>query len=276
VPSTEEHLRQVVADEFYERWNFPNLVGALDGKHITIRQPANSGSYYYNYKHAFSIVLLALVDADYKFLFVDVGTNGRVSDGGVFKNAGLSSALADNSLHLPQAKTLPGGSIPVPHLIVADDAFPLKPYIMKPYSHRGLSYDERIFNYRLSRARRIVENAFGIMANRFRVFMKSMALEPEAVELLVLASCSLHNFLRERSTAMNVYIPQGLIDTENDMHELRDGCWRQQFNPESEGTWDGLTPQGSNRHTQEAKAVRDELKKYFKCEGQVSWQSSMV
>ena len=65
----------------------------MDGKHIAIRKSAQSGSYYYNYKRTFSVVLLAVVDADYKFLFVDIGTNGKASDGGVFKNSVLSTAL---------------------------------------------------------------------------------------------------------------------------------------------------------------------------------------
>ena len=61
-------------------------IGALDGEHITIRPPANSGSYYYNYKNAFSIVLMALVNASYRFIYVDIGCNGHISDGGIFKN----------------------------------------------------------------------------------------------------------------------------------------------------------------------------------------------
>lgn len=87
---------------------------------------------------------------------------------------------------------------------------------MKPYSRRHMSYDERIFNYRLSRARRIVENAFGILANRFRIFMKPIALSPENVELTVLAACSLHNFLRgRRCLGRNVCLPPGIADHEN-------------------------------------------------------------
>ena len=65
----------------------------MDGKHILIRQPRNSGSFYFNYKGTFSIVLLALVDADYKFIYVDVGCNGRVSDGSVFQSSTLADAI---------------------------------------------------------------------------------------------------------------------------------------------------------------------------------------
>ena len=92
VPSTEEEWKRTVA-EFLGKWNFNNCIGALDGKHIVIKPPPNSGSYYFNYKHSFSKVLLGLVDASYKFIYVDIGCNGRVSDGGVFRNCKLYRKL---------------------------------------------------------------------------------------------------------------------------------------------------------------------------------------
>ena len=76
---------KAVAGEFEERWKFPNCIGAIDGKHIVMKRPINSGLYFFDYKGTFSVVLLALVNADYKFIFIDVSCNGRISDGGVFR-----------------------------------------------------------------------------------------------------------------------------------------------------------------------------------------------
>ena len=137
----------------------------MDGKHVQLKCPVNSGSYYFNYKSSFSIVLLALVDADYKFLYVDVGCNGRISDGGVFRNSSLSSALSLNTLNISLSD-----SESLPHVVVADDAFPSKTYMMKSYAFKNLCTEKRVFNYHLSSARRVVENAFGILAKRFRIF----------------------------------------------------------------------------------------------------------
>ena len=110
-----------------------------------------------------------MVDTNYNFLFVDIGCNGRISDGGVFKNSTLSSALESNSLNIPQPEPLPhpGRYAALPYMLMADNAFPLKEYIQKPYSQVGLTTAKRIFNYRLSCALCVVENAFGILANRF-------------------------------------------------------------------------------------------------------------
>lgn len=110
---------------------------------------------------------MAIVDADYKFIYVDVGCNGMISDGGVFKNSSIYEALENNELNIPGPTALPGSKDIVPYVLVADDAFGLSMYLIKPYSQSNLTTEKRVFNYRLSRARRTVENAFGILSNRF-------------------------------------------------------------------------------------------------------------
>lgn len=109
---------------------------------------------------------MAVVDANYKFLYADVGCNGRCSDGGVFAGTDLREALDDGTINLPQDRPYPNDDQPMPFSLVGDDAFPLRRYMMKPYPQRNLTTEQRIYNYRLSRARRVVENAFGILANR--------------------------------------------------------------------------------------------------------------
>ena len=131
------------------------------------------------------------------FTFVDIGCNGRVSDGGVYAQTKLCKYLEDSSnpLNIPQAKPLPGRTKKIPHFIVGDDAFPLKSYTMKLYPHCGLTTKQKVYNYRQSRARITIENAFGILASRFQIMKKPMHFLPDKVDLFVLTTCIIHNHL---------------------------------------------------------------------------------
>ncbi|XP_072164397.1 uncharacterized protein [Diadema setosum] len=224
-------------------------------------------------KHSFSVVLLGLVGPDYKFLYVDVGTNGRMSDGGVFAQSSLCRALNANLLNIPDAATLPGNdAVQVPYCFVADEAFPLRENIMKPYARRNMTEEERIFNYRLSRARRVVENAFGILANRFRVFLTPIALSPEKVTNIVLCACALHNFLITHKSAKHVYSPPDIIDAENPVsHTFIPGTWR------SSATLPTRNVGRTTNVSIASKTIRETLKDYVNsADGAVAWQQDMV
>lgn len=97
-----------------------------------LQAPFNSGSEFYNYKQFFSVVMFALVDASYKFIFVDVGCHGRILRG-VFNDSILKEKISNNSLNLPSPKLLEGTNSIIPYYFVADSAFPLGIHIMKPY-----------------------------------------------------------------------------------------------------------------------------------------------
>lgn len=256
-----------VAEQFKTRWNFPHVLGALDGKHIRINCPPGSGSYFYNYKMFYSIILMAVVNAQYEFIFVDVGAEGKASDGGVWKKTSLFEYLSDelNPLNVPEPSPIPGIRDAMPYFFVADDAFALTPNLMKPYSMQGISKRNRIYNYRLSRSRMVVENAFGILSTKFRIFRKEISMYPEGVEKLVLASVVLHNYLRRKCGTS--YMPQHAIDSEDEAHSPVRGLWR------NEPPLPSIEPTRTKNYTKYAGSIRNRLADYFlQKEGEVEWQ----
>jgi DDE superfamily endonuclease len=137
-----------IADRFSSEWQFPNCIGALDGKHVHMFPPKNSGSLYYNYKEGFSIVLMALVDADYKFIGVDIGANGKCSDSGIWGPSKLRDIFAKNVVGIPAPKVLPNTNVKSPFVIIADSGFQLEDFVMRPYGENNITPRQRIFNYR--------------------------------------------------------------------------------------------------------------------------------
>ena len=121
-------------------------------------------------------------------------------------------------IHFPPDSFLPGTNELFPYYMVADEAFPLKKWIMRPYPGQSPTFKERIFNYRLSRARRIVENAFGILAYRWRIFRRQIETTPTHAIKLVKACLALHNYLRTNDTlepSSTRYIPPTYCDRES-------------------------------------------------------------
>ena len=196
-PSTPEEWL-AVEQEFFRKGAFPHVVGCIDGKHVAIQKPVKSGSLYFNYKKFFSIVLLALVDSDLKFLWVDIGSNGACSDAQIFNDSDLKQGLENDTLGFPPPIPIPGEQQDLPYYILADDAFALKPWMLKPYSKKNPTREEAAFNKRLSRVRMFVEHAFGVLANRFRCLLTTMRQGPQTVTTIVFACVILHNIMRIR------------------------------------------------------------------------------
>ena len=272
-PPTSQEDWEKIATEFLEEWNFPNCLGALDGKHIAIECPGYSGSEYYNYKGFFSIVLMAMCDAKYCFTFINVGNYGKENDAHIFNNSDLGKAFNAGEMQIPSSEIVDGHELP--YVIISDEIFALKSWLMKPYPGKGLTRSQAIFNYRLSRARRTIENCFGILAARWRIFRRPIRASPAVVDSITKACTCLHNYLRLTDNPQ--YLPSGFTDSEDASGNIVSGDWRIEVNGESGALRPTDMGRAFNRSSFSAKSTREQFEKYFNSnEGSLPWQNSHV
>eukprot|EP00057_Strongylocentrotus_purpuratus_P005496 XP_003731101.1 PREDICTED: putative nuclease HARBI1 [Strongylocentrotus purpuratus] len=181
-----------VVREFEVKWGFPQCFGAIDGSHIPVLSPKEFRADYYNRKGFYSMVLQGLVDHRYRFMNINFGYPGSVHDARVFTNSRVFRLGNEGELCPPLLREI--GETQVPVAILGDSAYPLLPWLMKPFHDNGqLTREKRHFNYRLSRARMVVENGFGRLKGRWRILLKRQDTHVKYLGDLVVACCVLHN-----------------------------------------------------------------------------------
>ena len=167
--------------------------------------------------------------------------------------------MLEKQLLIPEPANLPGTTTKTPYYLVGDAAFPLGVNLMRPYAGNDLNDDKEYFNRRLSRARRTIENAFGILCARWRILLTTLKMLPANVEKIVLCCIALHNFLRMNNSSKNTYVPDDFID-HCDRNGLVQGTWRDEIN-----NLPSLLP-SRNRHRyggNVATKMRDTLKDFL-------------
>lgn len=187
----------------------------------------------------------------------------------------LQEKLNADKLNLPPAKLLPGHSDrTTPFVFVCDDAFTLQENLMKPFpGEHAKGTFQRSFNYKLSRARRVVENTFGVLSAVFRVLRKPLLLQPVNAEKVVLACCYLHNFLQNNKSTKALYSPPGTYDKEDISYGISSpGSWRNE--PEPVETFLNVKRIG-RKATRVAQEVREQFARYFSTNGRVPWEDKM-
>jgi len=155
-----------------------------------------------------------------------------ISDGGIWANTDFAQDLQSGIVDLPTPKPLPGRDIPFPYIFVGDEAFPLCTYLMRPYSCKirgDLTKNMRIFNYRLSRCRRTIENAFGILTTCWQILQKPLCMSVENCEMVFKSLVCLHNFIMTAEEKLLVherrYCPSKYLDREEN-YTVREGHWK--------------------------------------------------
>jgi len=185
--------------------------------------------------------------------------------------------LQNGAIDLPTPRPLPERNIPFPFMFVADEAFPLTTYLMRPYPRKTkgqLTNDMRIFNYRLSRCRRTIENTFGILTARWQILQKALCMSVENSEMLFKTLVCLHNFIMMNEEELPVhnrrYCPPDYVDREEN-YIIKEGRWRQQHS----AYFHDLGRVGANRAGAVPKGLRNYLRDYFVSpigESQTPWQ----
>lgn len=195
-PETQDWID--IEANFREKLNLPNCVGAVDGKLIEIFAPGRTGSIYFNYCKYFSTNLLAICDALKSFTYVDIGSYGQQTDGGVLFNSTFGKRLDMNKLNFPPPAPLPHTNTIFPFFVMGDSAFPLKENLLTPYAgdHLNLSDIEANFNEEHSSGRKIIENTFAILVRRWQIFSGPIEMHPINVEKILKATTVLHNYIK--------------------------------------------------------------------------------
>ncbi|XP_056631443.1 uncharacterized protein LOC130441682 [Diorhabda sublineata] len=150
---------------------------------------------------------MAVVNANYRFLMIDVGAYGKDSGAGVFLNSPIYQNIENGILPLPKSQKLPNSEQVSPFVFIGDDAFPLRTYLLKSFPTRRLQNNEpaSYYNYRSSRARMTVECTFGICSAKFRILLKSIETKVENAVHISKAICILHNIIidMEKDSILN-------------------------------------------------------------------------
>lgn len=213
--------------------------------------------------------MLAICDANYIFTFVDIGAYGRRSDGGIFRDSLLGQKFRKNEMNIPDPEPFYSEGDSMPYVLVGDEAFPLTEYLMRPFSGKqNLNQDKIIYNYRLSRARRTIENTFGILSSQWRILRRPINCSVETAMKIVQAIVCVHNYIRIQDIGINEYVPEN-IDQDNSDGLVEESCRR---NVNNNSALQDIGRCGTNYTSRIAANIRNKFCEYFNSEGAISWQ----
>lgn len=229
-----------VVEGFKNKWGMIQCAGSIDGCHIPVTPPALNHTDYYNRKGWYSVLVQAVVDHNYLFTDVCVGWPGSVHDARVLANSTIYKKASQREILCGENVNVCGTDVPV--FLIGDSAYPLNSWLMKPFAYNSnLTPAQRSYNFHLSRARIVVENAFGRLKGRWRRLMKRNDMNIDNIPHVITACCILHNMCEVHG------------DSFNDL-------WLEDVDM---STQPEASPSGGSNVCHTAKAIRDALVKYY-------------
>ncbi|XP_028678812.1 uncharacterized protein LOC114667607 [Erpetoichthys calabaricus] len=215
IKTPSEHDFRNIIQGFRDQWGFPQCGGAIDGTHIGILAPPEIPADYHNPKGFYSVILQGVVDHRLCFWDINVGWPGKVHNARVFGNSSLYER-GQSGMLFPNITERFGG-IDVPVVMLGDTAYPLLPWLMKPYpENQQMTPAQITFNNRLGKARMTVERAFGRLKGRWRCLRKRYDCHINNINNIIAACCILHNFCEINNEEYDDID----VHEENETHEL--------------------------------------------------------
>lgn len=209
---------------------------------------------------------MAISDANYCFLMMDIGAEGRQSDGGIFRRSEIGIGFQNMTMDLPELTQVEVNGPELPYVLVADEAFALTPYMMRPFPRsKHLDMRKKVFNYRLSRARRVVENAFGLLVARWRIYRKPINTSLNTAIKIIQATTVLHNYIMQYDSTLP---PAEKIYSNSNTEENTNLIYA--------GAFSEMNAHNRNSYSPYAAQVRNHFANYFMNAGAVEWQWDKV
>lgn len=201
---------------------------------------------------------------------MDIGAYGRRSDGGIFRDSLLGQKFRNNEMNIPDPEPFYFEGESMPYVLIGDEAFPLTEYLMRPFSGKqDLNQDKVIFNYRLSRARRTIENTFGILSSQWRILRRPINCSVKTAMQIVQAIVCLHNYIRIQDIGVDEYVTENMIDQDGPDGSIEDS-WRR--NIDNNSALQEIGRCGTNNTSRVAAKIRSNFCEYFNSEGAIYWQ----
>ncbi|XP_054081673.1 putative nuclease HARBI1 [Zeugodacus cucurbitae] len=186
--------------------SFPFVIGCMDGIHFKINTPKHDAISNYDSKGVHSMIMQAICDSKLRFLDVFIGFPGSCHDGNVWKSSPIFKGITSGEVPIA------GGGI-----ILADSAYPLSKYLIVPFRDNGrLTTDDRKFNHYLSSTRVLIEQAFGVLRQKFKILNHIDVISLKRVSKVMLSSAILHNFIINNDEDSNIVESNGIIPNTND------------------------------------------------------------
>ncbi|XP_057819015.1 protein ALP1-like [Cryptomeria japonica] len=210
-----EHIKE----GFRLKQGFPNCCGAIDATHVKLELPYNESSIdWYNREHNYSMLVQAIVDSNMRFLDICTGWPGSLNDSGLLRNSSFYKLCEEGErLNGPPVSL---GGFDMREYIIGDGAYPLLPWLIVPFSGETTD-DQRLFNYKLSYTRNVVERAFAKLRSTWQLLQtKIKKPNMEMLPRTILACCILQNMLLSMEAYENEIVDEIIDESDTSLQGM--------------------------------------------------------